>query len=227
MKGLGSRVVAVYGLAALAWAVFVMWWGGRGTPLTPQEIDAVFRDFDALRDGGVRHIDPHLMTALREVSRHDDGNEFIMVNLMKFRKRALYPADSEFAGDLDALAADGRYNHIVLPHLVSHASVPVFYSKVAGRFLHPDGADEWDAVALVRYRSRRDFLSFALAIGRSNGDVHKWASMEKTHIFPVTAQLKLAGFQIPVLLYSVRAVSGLVFFALAALIVKRIDGRRH
>jgi len=40
-------------------------------------------------------------------------------------------------------------------------------------------------VALVRYRSRRDFFQFALAIERSGHDVYKWAAIEATHLMPV------------------------------------------
>jgi len=43
----------------------------------------------------------------------------------------------------------------------------------------------------VRYRSRRDFLRFALAIQQQDIAVHKWAALEKTHVFPVKPLVSL------------------------------------
>ena len=40
-------------------------------------------------------------------------------------------------------------------------------------------------VAMVRYRSRRDFLDFALEIERGDIVMHKWAAIATTHVFPV------------------------------------------
>ena len=44
---------------------------------------------------------------------------------------------------------------------------------------------------MVRYRSRRDFLRFALATQRDDIFVHKWAALEKTHVFPVKPLISL------------------------------------
>jgi hypothetical protein len=37
----------------------------------------------------------------------------------------------------------------------------------------------------VRYRSRRDLLQMAAELAMKDADVHKWASIEKTYVFPV------------------------------------------
>ena len=44
---------------------------------------------------------------------------------------------------------------------------------------------------MVRYRSRRDFLRFALMIERQDIAVHKWAAIAKTHVFPVQPLVSL------------------------------------
>ena len=56
-----------------------------------------------------------------------------------------------------------------------------------GTFLQPQDADEWDVVGLVRYRSRRDLLNMLIGLSEDPVDVgiHKWASIKKTHVFPV------------------------------------------
>jgi hypothetical protein len=38
---------------------------------------------------------------------------------------------------------------------------------------------------MVRYRSRRDFLNFAIDIESQGISVHKWAAIEQTQVFPV------------------------------------------
>ena len=45
--------------------------------------------------------------------------------------------------------------------------------------------------AMVRYRSRRDFLDFALEIERGDIVMHKWAAIASTHVFPVQPLLSL------------------------------------
>ncbi len=125
----------------------------------------------------------HLIQQFREMAKSDDGREYYMVNLLKFRKKALYPAGSSF-GD-DPLAANDRYNRAIIPLLLKHGGHPVFDSLVLGRFIHPQGADDWDHVAMVRYRSHRDMLKMAVEIAGKGTDVHKWAALEKTQVFPV------------------------------------------
>lgn len=44
---------------------------------------------------------------------------------------------------------------------------------------------------MVRYRSWRDFLRFAASIERDEITMHKWAAIEKTHIFPVAPLISL------------------------------------
>ena len=101
----------------------------------------------------------------------------------------------------------------MVPLLLKRACLPVFLGKMAGRFLAPDGAEEWDSVVLVRYRSRRDFLGMCAELARSRSDIHKWASIEKTHVFPVAASFSL--FLVRSILGGLLAVLGvLIYFGL-------------
>jgi hypothetical protein len=49
---------------------------------------------------------------------------------------------------------------------------------------------------MVRYRSRRDMLKMAVEIASLGIDIHKWASLEKTQVFPVKPLLHLAFIQV-------------------------------
>ncbi|NBN90879.1 MAG: hypothetical protein EBV24_11410, partial [Actinobacteria bacterium] len=40
-------------------------------------------------------------------------------------------------------------------------------------------------VAMIRYRSRRDFIRSVSAVVDKQIMVHKWAAIETTHVFPV------------------------------------------
>ena len=137
-----------------------------------------------MRAGGERrgHVDEELFEAFRTLAEDDDGREFYMVNLMRHREKAQYPPGSPYDDDVQA-AAD-RYNRAVVPALLKRGSHPILLANVLGTFLEPEGSDRWDQVGIVRYRSRRDMLDMAIELGEGGGGAHKWASIEKTHVFP-------------------------------------------
>jgi len=69
-------------------------------------------------------VAPDLLESLREVTRDDDGREFIMVNLIKYRRKAVYPPGFSY-GDKPQ-EADARYNRAVVPLLLKRACLPHF-----------------------------------------------------------------------------------------------------
>jgi hypothetical protein len=176
-----SRIVAVALLAV--YAAFWVWYGGDGDPLRPDEVDRLTRAMaDGARSRGIEP-DPHLLDAFRTLAAQDNGREFYMLNLMRFREKAFYPEGSEYDDDVKAAAA--RYGAVVLPALIRRGSIPILVAEWQGTFLQPEGADEWDQVGIVRYRSRRDMLKMAVSLSSGGGGIHKWASIEKTQVFPV------------------------------------------
>ena len=113
----------------------------------------------------------------------DDGREFVMSNAVLYRKQALYPENSGF--DLDPRAADQRYGKAIMWPLLKRACLLIFIARKIGQFVNDAQAPEWHYVAMVRYRSRRDFLNFAIEIEQRGISVHKWAAIEQTQVFPV------------------------------------------
>jgi len=113
----------------------------------------------------------------------DDGREFVMHNCVRYRAKALYPPGHHYSDD--PREADKRYGKAIIPHLLRRACLPVFIARRSGRFIDCPGVPDWHYVAMVRYRSQRDFFNFALAISDSGVDVHKWAAIEQTVVFPV------------------------------------------
>ena len=169
-------LLAVYGL-------FLLWYGGHGKPMTQSEIDHFMKEVGALVQ------DDAVLQELRSLVASDDGKEFVMQNLVRYRPKALYPPGYDY-GD-DPRAADRRYGKAVIGPLLRNGSLILFIAKRIGTFIEPEGADAWHYVAMVRYRSRRDFLRFALETQRDDIFVHKWAALEKTHVFPVKPLISL------------------------------------
>ncbi|MEI6733607.1 MAG: hypothetical protein WCK94_06520 [Comamonadaceae bacterium] len=166
--------------------LFLAWYGGKGKPLRPDEIEAFFNTLGKMDlSEGEKEIIPEI----RSLLANDDGQEFVMQNLVRHRPRALYPAGYHYSDD--ARAADQRYGKAIILPLLRQGSLPIFIARRSGSFIEPEGADLWHYVAMVRYRSRRDFLRFALAIQTQDIAVHKWAALEKTHVFPVKPLVSL------------------------------------
>jgi len=182
----GPLLHVVLPLAAL-YAAFLLWYGGSGRPLTREEIEgylAALRRNAGEGAAGLIHLDE-----VERMVERDDGREFVMQNLIRYRQKALYPPGSGY-GD-SAPAADRRYGKAILPHLLRYGSLPVFIARRSGDFVEPEGIDRWDVVAMVRYRSRRDFLRFATAITNNRITQHKWAAIENTQVFPVRPLVSL------------------------------------
>jgi hypothetical protein len=175
------------------YAAFLLWYGGRGRPLTQAEVD---RALDELRGRAGPPEQLQLLDDLRAMLLPDDGREFVMANLVRYRERALYPNGQAWSDD--PRAADRRYGRLILWPLLRRASLMLFVAPRIGRFIQAPGMPEWHYVALVRYRSRRDFLSFALEIERDDIVLHKWAAIETTQVFPVRPLISLAWVRVTV-----------------------------
>ncbi len=186
------------GLAVL-YGVFLYWHERRGPPLTRAETDALLAHLAANRNAADAN-DHDLPASLRTLAAGDDGRQYFMLNLIRYREHALYAPGHEGFGT-DARAADARYSRIVLPQLLKRGSYPIFISRVAGAFIPHSGAMNWDAVAIVRYRSRRDMLDMVKALQKLGGGMHKWAAIDDTHVFPVHASIRVAPLPLVVLLF--------------------------
>lgn len=174
----GSRIVAL--VLFVVYGVFWIWYGGAGAPLTGDEASELIERLESRAGEDVS--EPEILDAFRELVVGDDGAEFYMVNLMRFREKAVYPPGHDYDDDVQA-AAD-RYSAAVLPALLKRGSLPILLADPVGTFLEPEDADRWDQVGIVRYRSRRDMLEMAIELADEGSGVHKWASIEKTHVFP-------------------------------------------
>ena len=187
---MSTTSIVLFAIFVLLYLAFWLWYGGNSKPLTQLEVDSLLAEIRkrAGKEGQTEDESP-LLQNFRDLAKSDDGRDYYMVNLLKFREKALYLAGSQY-GD-DPMAANNRYSRAIIPLLLKHGGHPVFMGQVQGRFIHPEKADDWDQVAMVRYRSRRDMLKMAIEIAGSGVDVHKWASLEKTQVFPLKPVVNL------------------------------------
>ena len=201
-----STILITVALLAL-YGLFLFWYGGRGQPLSADETARYLGELAACCR---TEQDREVLVQVQELVATDDGREFVMQNLVRYRARAAYPPGYDFDGD--PRKADQRYGRAIVWPLLRYGNHPVFIARRSGRFIDPEGADQWHYVAMVRYRSKRDFLRFALKIERADIAVHKWAAIEKTHVFPVQALVSLVFVRATVA--SALVVLGIVLWAL-------------
>ena len=83
----------------------------------------------------------------------------VMINLLKFKDKASYPADAaEAAENLSGAEAYQRYGEgLTRFHTDPAVGLEILYSGPVARFFIGEG--DWDQVLVVRYPSRKHFVA--------------------------------------------------------------------
>ena len=181
-------------------------------PLTDQEIETYKKIFDesnsARRDSG------QWEKALKFMSE-DDGKDFYMVN---FLDRNESPRTMEATGEgATSLDLQMHYMEYMWPQQFKRASHPIFFAFVLNPALDivaAQGMEDWDIVAIFRYRSRRDLFEIGLNPVFDERHEYKVEALDKTIAIPVETpfitDLRFALF---------------VFLLLIGLIIERSRGK--
>ena len=186
-------------------ATFLLWhqpWFNR--PLTPAEIDAAF----AVSVDRATALPEYEKVKLRAFFAGDDGRPFYNVNLMLYRDEAVYADGLPRPGIRTGSDAANAYSRTVIPLLLARGSYPVFVSSKISNLLEEGapGADFFQEVAIVRYRSRRDMLDMISNPSYLAGGPHKFASLAKNVAVPTTGLVPLdASVIIPLILFGLAA----------------------
>lgn len=126
-------------------------------------------------------IDP-TADQVRAMRDADPDAPVVMLNLLKFRAQANYPAGSGF-GPCSGKEAYARYQHafVVAVGATSHAEV-LYDGPCEQVFIGMAGSAEtdWDKVLLVRYPARRHFLAMMANADYRAALVHRYAGLERT-----------------------------------------------
>lgn len=182
MSGLGIWIGA-----AVLYGGFRAWYDGRRRPLTPVEIDALLAKLEGTPSAEVNDL-----VALREFLEHDDGRDFMMLNLVKVN-----PSDSPHpvtGVPTSARALMQEYIRGFLPIVVRHGGHPVMQAAKIGPYIdawnvEPDPG--WTMMGAVRYRSRRDMMKLATDPKFLAGHPFKVAALPATYSFPTAPGVML------------------------------------
>lgn len=136
------------GLLAALYLVFLAWYDGWGADaMSTAEAESYLAKLPADFEGTA------FIDSMRKLAAEDDGGEIFMLNLNRYQ----YAEDEEPVG---IPAAYQAYGNSVIGMILSNAGHPIYSGQVAGQFQTDSHANNrWDEIILVRYRSRRDFLS--------------------------------------------------------------------
>ena len=185
---------------------FTLWYTNLSGPLSDQEIAAYKEIYEE------SNRDPDQWERAFKFMSEDDGKDFYMVNFLDSNES---PRTMEATGEgatWEDLSA--HYMAYMWPQLFKRASHPVFFSYVLNPALDivaAQGMEEWDIVAIFRYRSRRDLFEIGLNPIFEERHEYKIESLDKTIAIPVETpfitDLRLALF---------------IFLLLFGLIVERV-----
>ncbi len=180
---------AIWIILVVLYGGFWFWFNGTAGKLTPAEVDHYVSIFEE------RGAPASRLQTIREFLEEDDGGDFIMVNLIQYNKEPI-----ELEGEtLTAQQALAEYMSFMLPEMLKRGSMPVAQGQVVGGFMDRMGITQnvrWDAVGLVRYRSRRDVMEIATNPQFQGYHHYKDAAMSTTFAVPVTNWLLLITLQI-------------------------------
>ena len=192
---------------AAIYAAFCWWYTNTGGPLSAAEIE---RFTQTLRADGAA---PERIANLRRFMAEDEGDQFLMVNVLDLAAAPAAPAG--VPADETAAELLGRYMAHMYPALLSRACHPTFGGTAifsAMDLAGMDGTDtaaRWTDAGIVRYRSRRDLLEIGLAPVFAEKHVFKLAALDKTIAFPVQPRLYLSDARV-LLLLALLAVAALI-----------------
>mgnify|MGYP000383235592 CR=1 FL=1 len=170
----------------LLYLIFFSWYTNLKGPLSPEEVDHFVNMLFVNGSTSDRIVE------IKRFMEEDTGRQFLMVNNIDMDDD---PEDVEGAepGESAERLLD-RYMEHMYAQLLKRACHPVF----AGNAVHPsmdlvgiEGAEIWDQVALMRYKSRRAFMEVVTHPNMGSKHAFKVAAMEKTIAYPVETVLYL------------------------------------
>ena len=158
--------------------VFFSWYSSFKAPLSPQEIEYYVEKVNGTSEE---------LASFRKFMEEDDGDDFVMINIMEMYDTPLQIEGVEPDETTDQVL--GKYMEYMFPAMLSRASHPVFRGNAASLramdIMNADGMETWTGAAGVRYRSRRDMIEISTNPEFAGRHEFKVAALAKTIAFPV------------------------------------------
>ena len=178
--------IVIWLLAATLYGLFWLWYVGLGRPVTEEETE---RYMDVLSRGDVEQS---RLDNFRQFFKRDDGKEFFIVNALILKEPKKQAMDNLIA-----------YQQVFMSRILKRAGHPQIITVARATSIEEldnGGTDDWQTLALVRYRSRRDFGEIIIDTFGSEHHGHKLAALDKTFAIPATAQVNASSVRVAVAL---------------------------
>jgi uncharacterized protein (DUF1330 family) len=114
-----------------------------------------------------------------------EGQPVVMINLLRFRAKAEYPAGFE-AKPVTGRQAYDHYSRLTLPHLIKVGGRLIWRAEGRTCLIAPAG-EHWDEALLVRYPSRSAFEQMITNPEYQAGTVHRTAALEDSRLIATTS----------------------------------------
>jgi len=115
---------------------------------------------------------------LEALMKADQTTPIVMVNLLKFHDKAIYE-DGRDAGGISGAEAYARYG-AVAQRKIKAAGGWILWNSPREQLVVGTEQDDWDAVVLVRYPSRKAFLEMTSDPEYLEATPHRRAGLERT-----------------------------------------------
>ena len=159
--------------------IFFLWYTNLSGPLSDEEIKLFEETFSERSDIERKEI---LLNFMKE----DDGRDFYMINLLDNKES---PITMEATGEgATAMDLQAHYMEYMFPEMLKRATHPIFFENVLGSaldILAAPGMENWEIVAIFRYRSRRDLLEIGANPIFFERHDYKIEGLDKTIAIPV------------------------------------------
>jgi uncharacterized protein (DUF1330 family) len=120
------------------------------------------------------------------LAKLDDATPLVMINLLRYRERAQYPAGAG-ADPCSGREAYQRYGAVALQKVASVGGRIVWMGQVAASVIAPEG-EEWHDAVLVEYPSRKAFLDMIALPDYQAAVFHRTAALEDSRLIATRAQ---------------------------------------
>ncbi|AUC13857.1 hypothetical protein BTO06_01235 [Tenacibaculum sp. SZ-18] len=158
---------------------FACWYDGWWiSPLTKEEGKVLYKALSGKRveDQAKSSVNPK---SVEVFTNTDNGKQFYMLNLIKDKTKN---QKNEDIGAFESI--DKNYAKVVFPLLFRHACHPVLVSKPLNTFSQPAIEEEWSAIFIIRYRSRRDLYKVVTNPAFQKAWKFKLSTIQSTTVIP-------------------------------------------
>ena len=185
-------LIAIYG-------AFFLWYTDLGGKLNSDEIETYLVKLQenskakGISSPAELEMSKATLKRVEKFMREDSGKQFLMVNNIDMSEN---PEDIEGAqpGETANQLMD-RYMEHMYPELLKRASHPIFVGNSvlqAVDIVGIENAEDWDSIALMRYKSRRAFMEVVSNPKMLGKHEFKVAALDKTIAYPVETFLYLS-----------------------------------